>query len=59
MKGRKGYADEWALLRGIKLLHDERFWLPVCYGCHIEIEKNPEWSIKNGYTLTRTDIIVK
>ena len=50
MKGRKGYADEWALLRGIKLIHDERFWLGVCYTLHDKIEKNPEWARAVGYS---------
>jgi len=58
-KGREGYADQWALLRGIILLHDQRFWLPNCGFCHHEIEMNPEWAKQEGYTLTRTDIIVK
>ena len=58
-KGRQGYADQWALLRGITLLHDRRFWLACCVCCHHEIEMNPEWAMENGYTLTRTDIIVK
>ena len=57
--GRKGYADEWALLRGIKLIHDERFWLEVCSDCHIEIEKNPEWAYQEGYSITRANILTK
>lgn len=58
-KGRQGYADRWALLRGITLLLDQRFWLACCGFCHTEIEGNPEWAKQEGYTLTRTDILVK
>ena len=57
-KGRKGYADKWALLRGIKLIHDERYWLPACGDCHTEIEKNPEWAYQEGYSITRADILL-
>lgn len=58
-KGREGFADQWALLRGITLLHDQRFWKPSCGFCHTEIERNPTWAKQEGYTLTRTDVIVK
>lgn len=58
-KGREGYADQWALLKGIVLLHDQRFWLACCGFCHTEIERNPTWAKQEGYTLTRTDILVK
>ncbi len=57
-KGREGYADQWALLRGITLLHDQRFWLACCGFCHTEIEESPDWAKQEGYTLTRSDIIV-
>lgn len=58
-KGREGFADQWALLRGITLLHDRRYWVACCGFCHTEIEANPTWAMENGYTLIRADIIVK
>ena|SRR5690348_8807137 len=36
-----------------KLLYDERFFLAVCRLHHTEIEINPDWAIKNGYSLKR------
>jgi hypothetical protein len=57
-KGRHGYADEWAFEQEISLLHDQRFWLPVCPQCHRRIEENPAWAYEREYSLTRTDIIV-
>lgn len=58
-KGRRGYADKYAFENDIKLIHDRRFWLPVTAYVHAKIERNPEWAMKLGYTLTRTDIISK
>lgn len=59
MKGRQGFADEWARDRGIRLIHDKRFWLPASSHGHDWIHRNVEEAIKNGYTLTRTDILSK
>jgi len=59
MKGRIGYADKWAFDRDIKLIHDQRFWLPVCRYHHTWIETHPKEAMEKGYTLTRTDIILK
>lgn len=36
-----------------KLLYDERFFMAVCRDHHTEIELNPDWAIKNGYSLKR------
>jgi len=52
-RGRVGYADQWARDNDIPLLIDERFWLPVCRSAHIEITANPEWALKEGYSLSR------
>lgn len=57
MKGRKGYADQESKERGIKLLWDVRFFLPVSRTAHTQIEDNPEWAKDKGYSLTRTDIV--
>lgn len=55
MKGRKGFADEWAKLKGIKLLHDQRFWLAVSRSGHRKIEENPEWAKDNSYSFNRLE----
>lgn len=36
-----------------KLLYDERFFMAVCRAHHTEIEMNPDWAIKNKYSLSR------
>lgn len=43
-RGRKGYADEWARDNKITLYLDDRFWLPACCNCNLELENNPELS---------------
>ena len=53
MKGRKGYADDWARENGITLYLDERFWLAVSIRGHKKIEANPTWAYKMGYSLLR------
>lgn len=53
MKGRKGYADEWARDNKIWLLNDVRFFLGVSADGHKEIEENPEWAKEMGYSLNR------
>lgn len=45
-KGRSGYADEESRLKGETLLIDERFWLPACNPCNLELETNTELSQK-------------
>lgn len=47
------YYDEWAEQRGICLLIDERFFLPVSREGHNEIEKRPEWAKKMQYSEDR------
>lgn len=53
MKGRKGYADEWAIKNDIPLILDVRFWIGVSRQGHNKIENNPEWARENGYSLNR------
>lgn len=53
IKGRIGYVDQWARDNDIPLLIDERFWLPVSRMAHIEITANPEWAVKEGYSMSR------
>lgn len=62
LKGRDGYADEWARENNIPLLLDERYWAPIHsfnlnpnYGvsCHSYVNDHPDWAIKNGYALER------
>jgi hypothetical protein len=36
-----------------KLLYDKRFFMAVCRNHHTEIECNPDWAIKNKYSLKR------
>jgi hypothetical protein len=52
-RGINTYYDEWAKERGINLLLDERFWLPVSREGHTEIEKRPAWAKKMGYSEDR------
>jgi len=52
-RGREGYADNDKFLLGIKLLHDQDYWLPVCAHCHDKIERNPAWAYENGYSESR------
>lgn len=35
------------------LLLDIRFWFPVCHNHHVQITNNPEWALKEGYSLPR------
>lgn len=52
-KGRIGYADKEARLKGITLYLDERYWLAVSRKGHRKIEESPEWAKKQGYSLNR------
>jgi hypothetical protein len=56
MMGRVGYADDWARERDLPLLLDERYWLPVCFDGHRQIEHNPDWAKLNGYSIERTNV---
>jgi hypothetical protein len=51
--GRIGFADEWARQNEIILLLDKRFWLPVSRRGHREIEENPNWAKKKGFSVDR------
>jgi len=57
MKGRVGYADQWARENNVSLLLDERFWLAVSRLGHIRIEDNPDWARKMGYSESRAEIV--
>lgn len=46
IKGRKGFADDFARDNNISLFIDERFWKPCCWEHNIELENNPELSKK-------------
>jgi len=35
------------------LIHDSRYFMAVCRGCHEYIELNPEWAKKNMFSLDR------
>ena len=52
-RGIHAYYDEWAQERGICLLLDERFWVPVSREGHIEIENRPSWAKKMGFSEDR------
>lgn len=53
VKGRKGYADDWARENNIPLIIDVRFFLAVSRLGHDKIENNPEWARENGYSILR------
>lgn len=53
VRGCEGYADNEKYLRGISLLHDKDFWLPVCRDHHREIHDNSKWAYENGYSELR------
>lgn len=53
MKGKIGYADEWAKEFNVPLLIDERYFLAVHRSGHQRIELNPEWAKQKGYSLNR------
>jgi hypothetical protein len=36
-----------------KLLYNEKYFMAVCREHHTEIEMNPDWAIKNGYSVKR------
>lgn len=57
MKGRAGYADQWAKDNRIPLIIDDRFWLPVSRKGHILIELKPAWAIEQGYSMSRNEIM--
>lgn len=57
MKGRTGYADEWARENHITLLMDKRFWLPVSRPGHIKVELNPAWAREMGFSMERSEIM--
>lgn len=46
LKGRRGYADQWARDNNIPMLNDTRFWAPCCWDHNGELERNPTLSHK-------------
>lgn len=48
---KNGYADEWAKQNNIPLFIDKRFFLAVSREGHQQIEDNPEWAYKMGYSI--------
>jgi hypothetical protein len=54
MKGKVGYCDEVAELKGIPALIDIRYWLPVCREAHNWITENSAEAIEKGYSEKRT-----
>jgi hypothetical protein len=51
LKGRKGYADDWARDNKISLYIDDRFWAPCCFQHNGELENNTELS--RAYQLSK------
>ena len=46
LRGRVGYADDWARENNIPLLLDQRYWAGCCLEHNLELENNPELSKK-------------
>ncbi len=57
MKGRIGYADEWARQNNVTLLMDKHYWLPVSRPGHIKVELNPAWAREMGFSMDRSEIM--
>lgn len=55
VKGRSStaYADQWAEEKGVPLLLDTRFFLPVCREAHTWIEVHPTEAKEQGYSKDR------
>lgn len=53
MKGKEGYADDWARENNIPLLIDTRYFLAVSRMGHGYIELHPIWAKENGYSYDR------
>lgn len=47
IKGRIGFADDFARENNISLYLDERFWRPCCISCNLDLENNSELSRKH------------
>ena len=54
MKGRRGFADEWARNAGVPLLLDKRFWLAVSNKAHKRITEDSKWALAKGYSVLRS-----
>lgn len=53
MKGKIGFADDWARINNIPLLIDVRFWKALSREGHSYVETHPNWAKENGYSLNR------
>lgn len=53
MKGKEGFADDWARDNDVPLLIDIRFFLAVSRAGHDKIENNPIWAKEMGYSVDR------
>lgn len=53
LRGRIGFADEWARVNNIPLLLDTRFWIALSREAHQYVETHPQWAKENGYSLNR------
>ncbi len=57
MRGRIGFADQWARENNITALMDKRYWLPVSRPGHWKIELNPSWAREMGFSMERSEIM--
>lgn len=55
VKGRQGYADEWAQQRGITLLMDKRYWLAVSSEGHRKITEDSAFAFEKGFSILRSN----
>jgi hypothetical protein len=53
IKGRQGFADQYAIDNDLILLLDERYWLPVSRKGHEWIHKNDAEARKKGWLKSR------
>lgn len=54
-KGRIGYADNEARLKGITLLMDKRYWIPASLEGHRWIEELPQEAKDRGWSQSRLE----
>ena len=54
IRGKVGFADQWAIDNNIPLLIDVRFFNSTCRGCHSYVEDNVAEAIENGHSQHRT-----
>lgn len=54
-KGRIGYADNEARLKGVTLLMDKRYWIPSSLEGHRYIEEHPQEAKDRGWSQSRLE----